>query len=90
MGNLQASEMASALPLEQALAWHLQANHYPPIPKSMVLPCSEAINAYWEEDLERAIDLPEGVYYRGESFAPARAIIINHHLDPWCAGDEED
>jgi hypothetical protein len=56
----------------------------------MVLPCSEAINAYWEEDLERAIDLPEGVYYRGEPFAPARDIIINHHLDPWCSGDEED
>jgi hypothetical protein len=89
VGNLQAQEMANALPLEQALAWHLQANHYPPIPKSMVLPCSEAINAYWEDDLERAIALPEGVYYRGKPFASAGAIIINHHLEAWC-DDEQD
>lgn len=88
MGALQAREMASAMPLEQALAWHLQANHYPPIPTSMVLPCSEAINAYWEDDLERAIELPEGVYYRGEPVAPARAIIINHHLEAWCESEE--
>lgn len=87
MGALQAREMASAMPLEQALAWHLQANHYPPIPTSMVLPCSEAINAYWEDDLERAIELPEGVYYRGEPVAPARAIIINHHLEAWCESE---
>jgi hypothetical protein len=88
MGSLQAREMANTMSLEQALAWHLQANHYPPIPTSMVLPCSEAINAYWEDDLERAIALPEGVYYRGEPAAPARAIIINHHLEAWCESEE--
>ena len=86
MGALQAREMASMteITLEQQLAWHLQSNHFPPIPVSMVQPCVEAIDAYWEDDLDKEIDLPEGVSYRGKQTAPAREIIINHHLDPWC------
>lgn len=93
MGALQAHEMAHAteLTIEQQLAWHLQANHYPPVPSSMVTPCVEAIDAYWEDDLDKEIDLPEGVSYRGKPTAPAREIIINHHLDAWCyAEDDED
>jgi hypothetical protein len=89
MGNLQAREMAEMLPIEQALEWHLRVNHYPPVPSSMVKPCLDAIDAYWELDLDREIQLPEGVYYRGNETAPARAIIVNHHLDAWCSDDEE-
>ncbi len=91
MGALQAHEMAHAteLTMEQQIAWHLQSNHYPPVPTSMVTPCMEAIDAYWEDDLDKKIELPEGVTYRGEPTAPAREIIINHHLDAWCY-DEDD
>lgn len=90
MGNLQATEMAnSGLDLESTLSWHLQVNHYPPVPTSMVPICIQAIDAYWEDDLEREIEMPEGVYYRGETTAPARAIIIQHHLDPWCTEEDE-
>ncbi len=88
MGSTQAREMAGMMSLEDGIAWHLQSNHYPPIPLSMVKPCIEAIDAYWEEDLDRAIEMPEGVYYRGETTAPARAIIIQHHLDAWCEEDD--
>ena len=84
MGSLQAYEMANTMEIDDALAWHLKANHYPPLPVSMVVPCREAIEAYWEDDLDKAIDLPEGVTYRGNTTAPAREIIINHHLDAWC------
>lgn len=92
MGALHAMEMANAveLTIEQQLAWHLQSNHYPPVPTSMVTPCAEAIDAYWEDDLEKEIDLPEGVTYRGKPTAPAREIIINHHLDAWCIEAEEE
>lgn len=90
MGSLQAQEMAELADLDTALAWHLRSNHYPPIPLTMVAPCKEAIDAYWEDDLERAIELPEGVFYRGEPIAPARAIIVNHHLDAWCSDAEEE
>jgi hypothetical protein len=54
----------------------------------MVPTCIEAINAYWEDDLDKMVSLPAGVSFRGEPVAPARDIIINHHLDTWCA--EED
>lgn len=90
MGNLQAQEMAALTDLDTALAWHLRSNHYPPIPLTMVEPCKQAIDAYWEEDLDREIQLPDGVYYRGSETAPAREIIINHHLDPWCADEDDD
>jgi len=89
MGSLQAAAMADTdLTLEQQLAWHLRSNHYPPVPSSMVPTCIEAINAYWEDDLDKMVSLPAGVSFRGEIEAPAREIIISHHLDNWCT--EED
>ena len=85
MGSLQAREIANTeISLEQQITWHLQGNHFPPVPVSMVTPCIEAIDAFWEDDLDKEIDLPEGVTYRGQQTAPAREIIINHHLDAWC------
>lgn len=90
MGSMQAREMANTpeLTMEQSLSWHLTSNHYPPVPTSMVQPCMEAIDAYWEDDLDKLITLPEGVYFRGEKEAPARDIIIQHHLDAWCEEDD--
>jgi hypothetical protein len=91
MGALQAREMANApeLTMEQAIEWHLRTNHYPPIPSSMVLPCMEAIDAYWGDDLDKEIAMPTGVYYKGRNTAPAREIIIQHHLDAWCEEEFE-
>jgi hypothetical protein len=92
MGALQAREFASntEITIEQQLTWHLPGNHFPPVPVSMVQPCIEAIDCYWSDELDREIDLPEGVLYRGNKTAPAREIIINHHLDPWCEEQEEE
>lgn len=90
MGSLQAQEMAALADIDTALAWHLRSNHYPPVPLTMVEPCKQAIDAYWELDLDREIKLPDGVLYRGSETAPARAIIINHHLEAWCEDDEDD
>jgi hypothetical protein len=85
MGSLQAREIANTeISLEQQISWHLQGNHFPPVPLSMVTPCIDAIDAFWADELDKEIDLPEGVSYRGKQTAPAREIIINHHLDPWC------
>jgi len=49
----------------------------------MVQPCIEAIDAYWADDYDRLIEMPEGVSYRGEKFAPAHAIVEQHHLHAW-------
>lgn len=101
MGSTTAIEIANtALTMEQQIEWHLTGNHYPPVPKVMVIPCVEAIDAYWEDDLDRHIDLPiDGVgqdgepfqiTWRGEKYAPAREIIINHHLEAWCTEEDEE
>lgn len=91
MGYLHAKEMANigGATLEQQLQWHLRSNHFPPIPLSMVQPCIEAIDAFWEDNLDKLISLPEGVGYKGLTVAPARAIIIEHHLDAWCEEPED-
>jgi hypothetical protein len=89
MGSLQAAEMASLTDLDTALTWHLRGNHYPPIPLTMLEPCKEAIDAYWEDNVDKLIDMPEGVFYKGMTQAPAWAIIEQHHLDAWCSEDEE-
>jgi len=81
MGSVTAIGLAdSVLDLETQLAYHLQGNHYPPVPLSMVQPCIDAIDAYYDEDYRREIDLPQGVLWRGQVTAPADAIIKQHHL----------
>jgi len=90
MGNNFATDLADMkdLSLENAIAIQLQSNHYPPVPLSMVQPCIEAIEAYWEDDSDRLIELPEPVTWRGQTTAPAHAIIVGHHLYAWCESDE--
>jgi len=90
MGSNLANDLATMeeLDLEVALGYHLQGNHYPPVPLSMVQPCIEAIDAIWEDDYYKAIEMPEGVTYKGETHAPAWAIAEQHHLDPWLPQEE--
>ena len=53
MGSNLAYELASQidLPLETQIGYHLQGNHYPKPPLSMVQPCIQAIDAYYDEDI---------------------------------------
>lgn len=82
MGYMKALDFAE-LDLEQGIAYHLQGNHYPSVPLSMVQPCIEAIDAYYDESYDKLIEMPEGVSYKGNTHAPAWAIIEQHHLDAW-------
>ena len=90
MGLNFATELSSmdTMPIEAQLNMHLQYNFYPPVPSSMVIPCMEAIDAYWEEDYDREIEMPQGVEYRGLNFAPAHAIVDQHRLGPWVTEEE--
>jgi len=91
MGSNLAYDLASdelGLDLETAIGYHLQGNHYPPVPLSMVEPCIEAIDAYYDGDYNKLIEMPSGVSYRGDRYAPASAIIQQHHLGAWLP--EED
>jgi len=90
MGSTLANDLATMpeLDLEFAIGYHLQGNHYPPVPLSMVQPCIDAIDAIWEDNYNKLIELPEGVKWRGETHAPAYAIAENHHLDAWLPQEE--
>ena len=88
MGYSTALDLSNELDLEVAIGYHLQGNHYPPVPLSMVEPCIEAIDAFYDEDYNREITLPEGVLWRGQVTAPASAIVDAHHLNAWLP--EED
>ena len=86
MGSNFAQDLADydlGLDLSTAIGIHLSTNHYPPIPNSMVLPCIEALEAYWEDQTDLEINMPEGVSYKGKNTAPAWAIIEAHHLEAW-------
>jgi len=75
--------------LADQLRIHLTANHYPPVPTTMILACIKAIDAGNEGEWDRQIELPEGVSWRGNRTASASAIIEAHHLDTWLNSDDE-
>lgn len=78
------------LSLEQQISWHFASNCYPPIPSQMIPVAIEALNAYWEEDSERLVGLPEGVEFRdGRTSIPASQAIESLKLYAWCMEDEE-
>ena len=95
MGSVTAIDLAdSVLDLETQLRYHLQGNHYPPVPVEMVAPCIEAIDAAYDEDYERIIDMPMvgdfQIRWRGLTQAPAWAIIEQHHLNWFIDPVDED
>jgi len=94
MGSVTAIGLAdSVLDLETQILYHLKGNHYPPVPAEMVKPCIEAIDAYYDEDYDRMIDMPKvgdfQILYRGDTQAPAHAIVDQHHLE-WFIQSSED
>lgn len=88
MGHLQALDIQNYTDFESALRWHLQSNHYPPVPAAMYEPCVAAIDAANEGDYDRAIDLTDIASYKGGNSAPAWAIIEGHHLDAFIDDEE--
>lgn len=60
MGYLSASEMRRYLSEEQALAWHLQHNHYPPISLIYLTVVREALEYARAGDFTSEVQLPSG------------------------------
>ena len=82
MGYASAAAMAEAGGVnEQTISWHLTANHYPPIPTSMVQPCLRAIELANEGEWDHQVLLPEGITYLDQETAPVRAMVEQHHLE---------
>jgi hypothetical protein len=89
------------LTLSDQIGIHFATNCYPPIPKVMIPVAVAAIDAYWEEDYSRLIELPfDGVDRNGEPFqirwrdgstsVSASQAIESLRLDAWCVDDYED
>lgn len=90
MGRQTAEAIAGFdIPLLNQIEIHLSNNFYPAIPKFMAQTCVDALNAYWEEDTDRMIDMPKGVSYKGSTSAPAWAIVEQHRLDSWLDEQED-
>lgn len=90
MGRLLAEELSELdVPLLKQIELHLVSNFYPPVPAFMAQTCVDALNAYWEQETNRMIDMPKGVSYKGSTSAPAWAIVEQHRLSPWL-NEEED
>lgn len=95
MGSITALGIKDqVLDLETQILYHLTGNHYPPIPKEMVAPCIEAIDAYYDEDFDRMIDMPMvgdfQITYKGNKQAPAHAIVEQHHLEVFIDPVDDD
>jgi hypothetical protein len=90
MGSQLAQEISDFdMPLRNQIEIHLVSNFYPPVPRFMAQTCVDALNAYWEEDTKRMIDMPKRVSYKGSTSAPAWAIVEQHRLWPWLQEDED-
>ena len=91
MGKLTEMMIANTdLSLDRKVAWHLQGNHYPPIPLVMVEPCVEAIElarlGYYTAEVklpqvQGADGKPFQITWHGQDTAPVSAIVEAHHLD---------
>jgi len=80
MGYMTALSLAEEMDLDQGLRIHLQSNHYPPVPLTMVGPCKEAIAKANSNEWEASIKLPKGVSCKGSNFASVLDIVNAHHL----------
>ena len=84
MGSTYAEGLSEiGLTLEEQILVHLTSNHYPPVPKSMVKPCIEAIDLANEGKWDEMVKMPEMVLYKDKDEAPVHAIVEQHHLDFW-------
>lgn len=82
---------------ESMMLHHLQYNHYPPVPASMVPVCLAVVDYYVDHgpdgvaaDDGQAFELPAGVTWRGQRRAPAYDIAEAHHLWQWIDGEIAD
>ena len=81
MGRLSAEDMLNHADRETALRWHLQSNHFPPVPLSMLRVARVSIACMESEDWDVKIPLPAGVLYHGQSVVSAIDACRALHLD---------
>jgi hypothetical protein len=81
MGYTQAIGMVNLMDLEQGVRWHLQHNHYPPVPNKMISIALKAVMLCRENKFSEDILLPFGRQVAW--MVPAYVIVEVYHLEPW-------
>ena len=86
MGSTGAMGMAwevsqGTVSLQGALIWHLQSNHYPPLPVELVPVAMRAIAKANKEQWHTKVLMPKGISFRGLKLAPVGDLIEALHLD---------
>lgn len=95
MGSLNAIAFAESVEegscsLDAALSWHLQSNHFPPIPLAFLPVCKTAIEHANEGNWSAVVDLPAPFTFKGESQAPVWEIVDQHHLHAFLVSNEDE
>lgn len=81
MGYISALGIAETdTTIEQMVSWHFSSNCYPPVPQYMVPVAVKAILMVLGEEGGEIVQLPEGVYFRGDNEVNAYTIVENLHL----------
>lgn len=90
MGHMSALSMIDAAGRNEALAWHLQHNHFPPVSLAFLPVAEQAIAAFDNEDPTLVLTLPNG------RKLTAGRVVEGLHLtaflsgDPWLEDVEDD
>lgn len=82
MGYTQAIVMANMINLEQEIRWHLQHNHYPPVPREMIQTAVKAVRLCREDRFDETIV----TFFEQQVFGwsvPAYVIVQAYHLELW-------
>lgn len=85
MGHTQAQGMKEAvhdglIEEAEALAWHLQCNHYPPLSLELVPVAQAVLDALRVDEPDTVIAMPDGWQFRERDSGTARDIADSMHL----------
>ena len=82
MGRMQAEVIREEVDLTIAMHWHLQHNHYPPVPVEMVPFCVGIVEGVQNDTLglDDDVDLPTGVLCQGKVSVVVRNVMEAFHL----------
>ncbi len=77
------------LTLETALAWHFQANCYPPIPSVFIPTAKRAIERVNAGDNSALVKMPKGITHKvWGAKVPAYVLVDSLHLGALCNEEE--
>lgn len=82
MGRANVSELIE-VGGRAALRWHLESNHYPPVPHAMLPVCQRVIELAADGQWHELVTLPDDILFRGGEDATVAEVVSALHLEPF-------